>query len=61
MMTERTAAITTAVSGTSAVISWISNALIIVQIIASVVAIVAGIASWRYYNKKRKDLDDRGP
>lgn len=46
---------TTTVAGT--IVAWLPTVNICVQIIAGLIAIVAGIATARYYTRKLKELD----
>ena len=47
------------VSSLGAVTSWVVDALPLVQFIAGIVAIIAGLYAARYHYKKLKELDDR--
>jgi len=47
------------VSSLGAFTSWVVDALPLVQFIAGIVAIVAGIYAARYHYKKLKELNDR--
>lgn len=46
-----------ATTGGAAIVACLPTVLVVVQIVAGCVAIVAGIFTIRYYNDKRKKLD----